>query len=159
MGKIYSVVPCTLEDIPFHTERVLSYWKETDVNIEEQIEYLAKSIESNKAFKLINDSNTELVIIYCNELKRQVMQSNLLWIKSKTFFSILSYHLRQYENIRVIQFKPHSKNYIPFEFILNDSSIRAFYSHNAPLIIDLYSRNNQLLYENYFKAFNVEEVM
>ena len=159
MSKVYSVVPCTFEDIPSHTERVLSYWKDDSVNIEEQIELLNKSIESNKSFKLINENNIELVTIYCNELKRQVMQCNLQWIKSKTFFSILSYHLRQYENIRVIQFKPHSKNCIPFEFILNSSSIRTFYSHNTPLAIDLYSRNSQLLYDNYFKAFSVEEVM
>ena len=157
-SRIYSVLPCTLEDIPFHIERVLSYWEETNVDVTVQTEYLIKAVKANTAFKIVNSNNTELAVIYCNKLKPQVMQSNLMWLKSKIVFAILNYHFRMYEDIRVIQFMPHIKNFIPFEFAIKDSSIRTFHSHNTPLIADFYSSKSQFMYEKYFKDINVEEV-
>lgn len=158
-NNVYSVLPCTVKDIPSHIGRVLSYWEESNVNVAAQSEYLVKAVLANTAFKVVNQNNVELAVIYCNKLKRQVMQSNLLWLRSKIVFSILTYHFRMYEDIRVIQFLPHDKNFIPFEFAIKDSSIRTFHSRNTPLIADLYSAKSQLMYEKYFKDLNIKEVM
>ena len=158
-NNTYSIIPCTVEDIPSHIGRVLSYWENSNVDIEVQTEYLIKAVESCTAFKVVNQNNIELAVIYCNELKRQVMQSNLLWLRSKIVFAILTYHFRTYEDIRVIQFLPHDKKFIPFEFAIKDSSIRTFHSRNTPLIADLYSAKSQLMYEKYFKDLNIKEVM
>ena len=158
-NNVYSVLPCAVKDIPSHIGRVLSYWEESNVNVAAQSEYLVKAVLANTAFKVVNQNNVELAVIYCNKLKRQVMQSNLLWLRSKIVFSILTYHFRMYEDIRVIQFLPHDKNFIPFEFAIKDSSIRTFHSHDTPLMADLYSSKSQLLYEKYFKDLNIKEVM
>ena len=158
VDRIYSVLSCTLEDIPFHIERVLSYWEETNTDVSTQTEYLIKAVKAGTAFKIVTSNNTELAVIYCNQLRPQVMQSNLMWLKSKFVFAILNYHFRMYEDIRVIQFMPHAKNFIPFEFAIKDSSIRTFHSHNTPLVADFYSSKSQYMYEKYFKDINVEEV-
>ena len=54
-NKIYTVTNCTLEDIPSHIERVLSYWKSTNTDINQQIELLQNAVKSNTAFKVIDD--------------------------------------------------------------------------------------------------------
>ena len=159
VDRIYSVLSCTLEDIPFHIERVLSYWEETNTDVSTQTEYLIKAVKAGTAFKVVTSNDTELAVIYCNQLRPQVMQSNLMWLKSKFVFAILNYHFRMYEDIRVIQFLPHDKNFIPFEFAIKDSSIRTFHSRNTPLIADLYSAKSQLMYEKYFKDLNIKEVL
>ena len=158
IGKVYQLLPCTIEDIPFHIGRVLSYWEKDNVDVNTQKVHLTKAVENKTAFKVVNSSGVEFAVIYCNELRPQVMQSNLLWLKSKFVFSILIYHFRTYENIRIIQFMPHSKNFIPFEFAIKDSSIRTFHSHNTPLIADFYSTKSQSIYERYFKDTGIEEV-
>ena len=44
-GRIYLVTECTLEDIPSHIERVLSYWKSTNTDIDEQIKLLQNAVQ------------------------------------------------------------------------------------------------------------------
>ena len=156
-NRIYTVTNCTKDDIPFHTERVLSYWTSCNVDIEAQISALNQSVDESTAFKVLNDSGETEATIYCIR-NGKYYQSNMLWFNNKRMFAILCYYMRLTANILIIKFKPHSKDFIPFEFIVQDSSIRLFHSDDLPLEINLYSTKSDRLYELHFKKFNIEEL-
>ena len=56
-GRLYLVTECTLEDIPSHIERVLSYWTSANVDIKEQTKVLEEAVNNHTAFKVVNDNN------------------------------------------------------------------------------------------------------
>lgn len=155
-GNIYSIVDCTLEDIPSHIERVFSYWQSANVNIDEQRVLLEKAVNEHTAFKLVDEHDNTMAVIYYIKIAVDSGQSNLLWFKDKRMFAMLCYFLRLGVNIHYVYFMPHTKNYIPFEFVVQDRSIRLFHSHNQPLKIDLYSRKSQILYEDHFLAKGIQ---
>ena len=144
-GRIYSVVKCVKEDIPSHIERVSSYWTADGVDIEQQAQLLEDCINNGIALQLVNDKGNTQAVIYGLWMKCDDIKSHLLWIRSKKLFAILAWYLREHAYIKNIYFMPHSKSLIPFEFLVKPMSIRRFYSHNAPLVIDLYSPDNQLM--------------
>lgn len=143
-GRIYSIVRCKDEDIPSHIERVSSYWEEDNVNIDSQYLLLHDCIKNGLSLQLINDKGNTQAVIYSQYKGYDNVVSYLLWIRSKRMFGILGWYLRQYEYIKNIFFMPHS-NDIPFEFVVKPMSIRKFHSHGTPLVIDLYSPNNERL--------------
>ena len=158
-NKIYTVTNCTLEDIPSHIERVLSYWTSANVDIKEQTKVLEEAVNNHAAFKVVNDNNeTEAAIYFINMNNKHIVQSNLLFLNDKRMFAILCYYLRLTANIHKIYFKPHTKDFIPFKFIVNDSSIKLFHSHDKPLEIDLYSKKSQILYEDHYLKYNIQEL-
>lgn len=144
-GRIYSVVKCVKEDIPSHIERVYSYWTDDKVDIEEQTSLLLNCINNGRAIKLIDSTNRTQAVIYFLQVKDGEITSHLLWTRSKKLFAILAYYLRTHLNVAKVFFMPHSKTFIPFEFMVTPQSIRRFHSHNMPLIIDLFSANNREL--------------
>ena len=157
-GKVYSVVECTLEDIPSHIERVFSYWESANVDITEQIKLLENAVNAKTAFKLIDeDGNTEAAIYY-EHLFIQSVTSYFLWFKDKRMFAMLCYFLRMRKYLRYIHFLPHAKNYIPFEFIVELDSIKAFHIHGTPLRIDLASKQSYELYEDHFVAKGIRRI-
>ena len=158
-GKIYLVTECTLEDIPSHIERVLPYWTSANVDIEEQTKVLEKAVNNHTAFKVVNDNNETEAAIYLIKLNNKfIMQSNLLFFNDKRMFAILSYYLILTVNIHKIYFKPHTKDFIPFKFIVQDSSIRLFHSNDLPLEINLYSKKSQILYEDHYLRYGIQEL-
>lgn len=157
-NKIYTVTNCTLDDIPSHIEKVLSYWKSTNTDIDEQIKVLQQSVDENTAWKVVNDLNESEAVIYCIKLDVKKAQSNLLWMNNKRMFAILGYYLRLTANLHHIYFIPHSKDFIPFKFLVEDYSIRLFHSHNEPLEINLYSKKCDLLYQFHFLKYNIREL-
>lgn len=157
-GKIYSVVECTLEDIPSHIERVFSYWDSAGVDITEQTSLLRKAVENHTAFKVINEEGITEAAIYYEHIYLQSVTSYYLWFKDKRMFAILCYFLRMRKYLHYIYFLPHTKNYIPFEFVVDLDSIKAFHINGSPLRIDLTSRKSDYLYEDHFKAKGIQEV-
>ena len=141
-NRIYTVTNCTNEDIPSHIERVSSYWLTSNVNVKEQTELLETCVKEGIAIKLVNDKNITQCAIYCLHLKEGEVKSHLLWTKSKKLFTMLAWYLRTHLDIAKIFFMPHNNTYIPFEFMVTPQSIRRFHSHNAPLVIDLFSSVN-----------------
>lgn len=154
----YTVATCVFQDIPSHIEKVLSYWTKANVNIDEQQLALEQAVDEQTAWKVIDSNNIIHAVIYCNMLNNRDAISNLLWFENKRMFAILSYFLRLTANIQHIYFLPHTKDFIPFKFIVQDSSIRLFHSHNEPLEIDLYSKKSQKLYETHFLKYGIQEL-
>ena len=68
-NKIYTVINCTLEDIPSHIERVLSYWKSTNTDINQQIELLQNAVKADTAFKVVDNDNVKAFIYMIKERK------------------------------------------------------------------------------------------
>ena len=157
-SKVYSVVECTLEDIPSHIERVFSYWQSANVNITEQTSLLEKAVANHTAYKVINDNGDTEAAIYYEHTHLQSVMSYYLWFKDKRMFAILCYFLRMRKYLHYIYFLPHVKNYIPFEFIVDDDSIRAFHLNGTPLRIDLTSKKSNYLYEDHFKAYDIRRI-
>lgn len=141
-GRTYSIVRCTKEDIPSHIERVSSYWIKESVDMTIQLMLLHECIKEGLCLQLVNDKGSTQAVIYSNYCGYDNVTSHLLWIRSKRMFAILGWYLRQHSKIRNIFFMPHTKDYIPFEFVVKPMSIRKFYTHNTPLVIDLYSTYN-----------------
>ena len=142
-GRLYSIVNCKVEDIPSHVERVSSYWDTNQVDVTQQIKYLTQCIQSGLAKKLIDDKGRLQVVIYCMHIRDTEVSSHLLWARSKKLLAIMSWYLREHQDIAVIYFTPHSKDFIPFEFIVAPHSIRSFHSHDTPLMIDLFSETSR----------------
>lgn len=155
-GKIYTVTTCTKEDIPSHIERVLSYWKANDVDLAEQTKLLEQAVDEGTAYKVVNEDGEDETAMYCIKSTRHEAQSNLMFINNKRMLAILCHHLRTRVSLKTIYFKPHSKNYIPFEFVVDDYSIRLFHSHDRPLAIDLFGKKGQRLYEDHFKRHDIQ---
>lgn len=153
-NNIYTVSNCTYEDIPSHIERVLSYWKDTD--IDKQKELLTIAINSNTAYKLVDINNISKSMIYCVPLQKQTVMSNLFWFENKRMLAMLAYYLTTSTNISKILFMPHTKDRIPFSFLVEDTSIRLFHSHNTPLEVDLHSKKSMMLYFKQFKKYNIQ---
>ena len=155
-GRIYSIVNCKVEDIPSHVERVSSYWPVE--MLEDQIDSLKDCIENGTAIQLVSDKGKPQAVIYCLPIKEQELKSHLLWTRSKKLLAILAWHLRTHLDISKIYFMPHSKDFIPFEFMVTPQSIRRFHSHNMPLVIDLFSPTNRELGYALIREGVVQEV-
>lgn len=139
--RIYSVVNCSYDDIPSHVERVSSYWP---VEVREgQVNLLKECVERGMAKQVINDKNITQAVIYCLPVRDTEVTSHLLWAKGKRMLAILAWYLRVHLDIAKIYFMPHSKDFIPFEFMVEPYSIRSFHSHNTPLLIDLFTTKNR----------------
>lgn len=155
---IYTVTNCTHEDIPFHIERVLPYWTQDGADIDEQQLLLEQAVDSQTAWKVIDEQGNSHAAMYCIMLNIRNAMSNLLWFENKRFFAMLCYHLREKEELQYIYFLPHSKTFIPFKFIVQDFSIRLFHSHDEPLQIDLFSTKAMNLYERHYVKYGIREV-
>lgn len=155
-SKIYSIINCTKEDIPVHIEKVSSYWSEQIINLQEHL--LENCINTGLAKQLVNDKNQTQAVIYGTYYNNRIITSYLLWMRSKKLFSLLAYYLRTKSDITTILFKPHTMNPVPFEFMVKPSSIRRYYSHNSPLVIDLYSPVNKELGYHLFREGLAKEI-
>lgn len=156
--KHLRVVECTETDIPSHIEKVFVYWKANNVDFNEQKLLLQEAVDNHSAWKVIDDTDATKAVIYCVYISPYRVMSNLLWIENKRMFAILAYHLRMNVRLQYINFLPHSKDYIPFKFVVEDYSMRLFHSHNQPLEINLWSNKSQKLYENHFKKYNIQVI-
>ena len=154
----YLVLPCTQDDIPYHIDKVYSYWEAGNTDIEEQTLLLSKGVCEGTSWKVINSSEDTKAVIYCNLLTSHKAMSNLLWMENKRMLAILCYYLRMYVRLQYIYFMPHTKNFIPFKFLVQNYSIRLFHSHNQPLEIDLYSVKCENLYQIHFKGYNIQDI-
>ena len=140
MGKIYAVHSCTKEEIPSHAEKVLPIWKECNADLEYQMQSLEVCVDSGYAFKVIDQYDRVIALIYCEPYpkKKGVLVSHLLWMQGKKAFATLAWYLRVVLNINTIMFRPHRTDKIPFRLLVSPSSIRYMHTHNTPLVVNLF---------------------
>jgi len=158
-GRVYSVISCTKEDIPSHTERVLSYWESAKVNISTQIKLLEKCIEQGTAYKVVDDEGKDRAGIYY--IARKGLQSGdcyYMFLDNKRMLAILCYYLRMRVCLDTLYFLPHTKGFIPFRFLVDESSIRDFNCYGFPLEIKLSSQKSRYLYEDHYVRYGIKEI-
>ena len=107
---------------------------------------------------MIDPNGVSKAFIYYFMLYYQNAESNMLWFENKRMLAMLSYYIRMHKNITHFFFLPHRKDFIPFLFLVKDSSIRLFHSHNRPLEIDLWSKKGERLYQDHYVRYGIEEL-
>ena len=157
-GRIYSVTSCKKEDIPSHIERVLSYWESVKVDLKEQAKLLEKAIDSDGAFKVVDDEGKDRAGIYYVPRNSMSGDCYYMFLDNKRMIAMLCYYLRMDVGLTELYFLPHTKDFIPFKFLIEDSSIRMFHSYNQPLKIRLSSKKSKYLYEDHFVRYGIKEL-
>lgn len=157
-GRIYTVVACVKDDIPSHTERVLSYWEETGTSIPTQYKLLERCIEAGTAYKVIDDTGKSMAGIYLDMTSINTANCYFMFLENKRMLAILFYYIRLTLNMYSISFKPHDKKFIPFKFLLTEANIRLFRSCDEPLTIGILSRKSQILYEDHYLRYGIKEL-
>ena len=157
-GRIYSVTRCKKEDIPSHIERVLSYWELVKVNIKEQAKLLEKAIDSDGAFKVVDDEGKDRAGIYYVPRNSMSGDCYYMFLDNKRMLAMLCYYLRMTVCLEELYFLPHTDRFIPFKFLVEESSIRNFYSYHLPLAINLSSKKSHYLYEDHFLKYGIKEL-
>lgn len=157
-GRIYSVTSCKKEDIPSHIERVLSYWESVKVDLKEQAKLLEKAIDSGGAFKVVDDEGKDRAGIYYVPRNEHEGDCYYMFLDNKRMLAMLCYYLRIVVCIDTFYFLPHVKKFIPFRFLVDESSIRNFHSYGTPLQISLYSTKSNHLYEDHFIKYGIREL-
>lgn len=155
-GDIFTVKPCVIEDIPFHTERVLSYWANVDLDVYKK--ELSKSIIRGLALQVVNNKDEVQAFIYGINLDKESLRCVSLWFSNKRMLAIMFYYIRQTYNYTKMYFTPHQKNFIPFKFLLRPFSIKYYHSYNTPLEAHLYSEEGENLYQDHFVRYGIKEV-
>lgn len=155
-GGIFTVKPCVIEDIPFHIERVLSYWE--GVNLDTYKNKLNKSITEGLALQVTDDKGEVQAFIYGIDLDRTSLKCISLWFTNKRMLAILFYYIRQTYAYTKMYFLPHQKGFIPFKFLLRPFSIKHYHLHNSPLEAHLFSEEGENLYQDHFVRYNIQEV-
>lgn len=157
-GRTYSIADCSKDDIPSHTERVLSYWKSANVDVSEQLKLLEKCIESGTAFKVVDDEGKDRAGIYYVPRKVQEGDCYYMFLDNKRMIAMLFFYLRIVECLEALYFMPHTDNFIPFQFLIDKNSIRNFHSYHTPLRISFYSNKSNHLYEDHFVRYGIKEL-
>lgn len=158
-NRIYTVLACTNNDIPSHTERVMSYWESTGTNLDTQLKLLEEAVEAQTAFKLVDDQGESKAFVYylLNDSDITACNCHLLYFTDKRMLAMLCFYLRICACIETLYFMPHNRDFIPFEFLVEDYSIRDFYSVSSPLVIRTSSNKIHNLYETHFIGYGITE--
>ena len=136
-GRIYSIENCVMQDIPSHLERVLSYYRPDE--IETQRQRMVEAVYCGTAYKLVNPEGETVVFAYYEQMSEEEAKGIALWWESIRLFSIFGIWFRSYTFNQFVYIKPHKKDFVTFEFLVEDYSIRNYHLHDSPLIIDLFS--------------------
>ena len=156
--KYYSIINCTKEDIPSHIERVSSYWTSYGIDFNEQRKWLEKSVEQTNAYKMVDTSNRLYACAYLLPANTYTMQAVLGWFHTKIAYAIGCFFARQTLGLRTIAIMPHTNDFIPYQFAVDEGSIRAFYDLGSPLLIQLCSKKNIDIYKTKFRDNDIEMV-
>ena len=157
-GTTYSLKPCMLEDIPSHVERVSFYWKQANIDMEEQLRHLRECITDGVAIQIHQDEEV-YALLYGKYLeKKTFLHCFLFYLKNKGVLSALAPYLRDYLGVTECIFFPHKQEKIPFEFLVSEVSIKNHYYRGTPLVIDLFSKECNKLYNKFVTSNSIREV-
>ena len=155
-GKIYTIEHCTKEDIPSHIERVSSYWKDYGVDFDAQTELLEESVEGGNAYKLVDTDDNLYACAYLLPVEPEIAQAVLGWFHTKVAYAIGCFFVRTALGLRIITLMPHTTNFIPYRFTIDENSIRSFHDLGTPLVIRLHDEKNITLYKEKFRDKGVK---
>ena len=147
-NKLYIVSECSIDEIPSHIERVFSYWAKDNTDIQVQKDLMEECITDGIALK-ITSNDMLLGSVYLLHIDKDTTSYTReddykgiqCFVKTKSAFALLMYHLREKLSVCRILFQPHCMNPVPFGKWLTESSIRNHYSFRIPIIANLYNKD------------------
>lgn len=143
--SIYTITPCTCEDIPSHIERVLPYYDQGDIEV--QRERMTTAVYNGTAFKLIDEEGVVHTFLYYEQLTEKDVIGIALWWSSLRLFCIFGRWFRPTVQIDYIHVEPHDKNFIPFAFLTDSYFIEQYKKGNGPLAFHLWSKGCERIRE------------
>ena len=154
-NKVYTITPCTKEDIPSHLERVLPYYAKEDIEIQKDRMHMA--VYNGTAFKLVDEEGTTHTFLYYEQLDEKNVIGIALWWSYLRLFFIFGRWFRPIVQIEYIHVEPHNKSFIPFAFLTDDYFIEEYEKGNGPLAFHLWSKGCEKIRELIDKM-NLEEL-
>ena len=158
--KIYKLVNCTKEEIPSHSERVLSYWEQAGENPEDHYRAMEISIDSGIAFKVIDNTNKEYLTVYFSYYKdsRQCVLGHVFWTATKFALAMGLHHVKNDLEIASIFIMPLLPNYIPYSFLVDNTSVKLFHAYHQLVIISTQTKKCNDFLRSYFDTDKVKEL-
>ena len=153
-NKTYTIDNCCNSDIPSHLEKVLSYYNPNEIDIQRQ--RMEEAVYNGTAYKLVDEDGNTCVFAYYEQKTYQDVNGIALWWNSLRLFAIFGVWFRGCTFNRYIHINPHKSTPV-FNFLVEDESIRNFYSEGTSLYIDLYSKKCNKIAKIY-ESMNVKEV-
>lgn len=154
----YSIVPCILEDIPSHIERVLSYWKSTGTNLNKQYELLEECVYTNTSFKIIKNSTETVGYFYCKPISKRVYMVVFTWFKNGLVLSIGLDYIYRYTSIEYVKFLPHQRNKVSYKSLLTTFNILCYRNSVEPITVDVKNEKITSIYKRYFINRDVKRI-
>lgn len=154
----YSVVPCSLEDIPSHIERVLSYWETTNTNINTQKFYLEECVKANEAFKVLNDKNESIACLYWKGIDKNKAIAYYCWFKNGLALAIGQDYAYRYFPYEIVYYVPHERTKLHYKCFHTFASALAFHKSKDSVPINIRNPKMMSHYRKYFKENGVKEV-
>ena len=158
-NKLISIVPCSKEDIPSHIERVLSYWKSTDTNLEYQKTLLEACVDAGTAIKAVDDKGRSLGCMYWKPLNVNDYLIHFLWYRTGIIFGIGLDYVYKHTRCRVAYYMPHQRKRISYSNLLMRDNVMQFYNTEDAIKVNIRNPKIIKIYERYFvNNDNVKEV-
>lgn len=155
--KKYSIVPCTLEDIPSHIERVLSYWKNTGTDLARQNELLQECIHANMAYKVISDNKT-VGCFYCKPITKYIYMDVFTWFKNGIVLAIDLDYVYHYTSMKAVMFLPHQRNRVSYKSLLTKNNLLCYRNSKEPITVDLKNHKITSIYKYYFIGRGIKRI-
>ena len=131
-SRVYSIRGCTLEEIPSHIERVISYW--ADVDMEQRMMELQEAVEAGNFIKLYDeDGCQDVAAIAFKTAPRLTILGLLGWTTRFKNLIYLGYYLIRCRGLQRLLFRPHNIGSIPFSYAVHKPSIDVWRSYNTYL--------------------------
>lgn len=155
--KEYSIVPCTLEDIPSHIERVLSYWKSTGTDLKTQYELLKACVLAGKSFKVITD-NKSVAYFYTKPITKYMYMDVYTWFKNGIALAICLDYVYHYTSMKSVQFLPHQRDKVSYKRLLTKFNLLYYKNSTEPITVDIKNAKITTIYKHYFINKNIQRI-
>ena len=158
--RIYKLVNCTKEEIPSHSERVLSYWKQSGSDPEDHYRAMKISIDNGIAFKIVDEDNKEYLTTYLSYYRtsKQTVLGHILWSATKFALAMAMHHVKNDLEVASIFLIPLLPNLIPYSFIVDTNSIKLYHAFHQPVLISTQTKKYNDFLRSYFDTEKIKEL-
>jgi hypothetical protein len=153
-NNTYSIAKCTLDDIPSHLEKVLSYYSPDTVCT--QKERMEQAVQNGTAYKMTCNGSTA-IFFYYEIIDKQNVMSIAFWSTNINILLLGLVHFRSKTTYQFIHIVPHN-NELRFTYLIETDSIKAYHYHNKPLVIDMYSDKCRTAIKNIYEKMVIKVV-
>ena len=137
-NKTYIVKKCTLKDINKDILKIYDYASLT--GIDNQIKRMKQAVVNSTAYKIVDTNNNTLSALYYSLKDYYSLVGITFFHTSYIDLVILFEYVRNLGKYKYCYLPPH-KNIVKFKSLVEESSVRQFYSKNTPLVI--YYKSNK----------------